>query len=257
MFNHESVAVLIPALNEEGHIIDIVSAAFRVQIQGNRVCDRVIVCDNGSTDETAKNAARAGAEVVFEGKRGYGAACQAMLAYLVAHDPPDLVVFLNADGAEDPAELLDLLAPLQARADLVIGSRTLGNAGKGAMLPQQRFGNALACALVRLFWQAKVTDLGPYRAVRYKKLLELNMQDQNFGWTIEMQLKAIKCGLSIFEIPVTTSSSIGASKISGTIKGFCGATYKILGYIFYYAFLELFPNVKKVKKQREVGGRNA
>ena len=247
MFNHESVVVLIPALNEAGHIAEIVSSVLALQIGGQSVCDRVVVCDNGSTDETAKNAANAGAEVVSEAKRGYGSACQAMLAYLIANNPPDLVVFLNADGAENIAELPELLTPLQAQADLVIGSRTLGKTEKGAMLPQQLLGNALACALIRLVWRTKVTDLGPYRSVRFKQLLELNMQDQDFGWTIEMQLKAIKRGLSIIEIPVTTKSSIGTSKISGTIKGLLGAAYKILGYIFYYAVLEQFPRVKKMK----------
>jgi glycosyltransferase involved in cell wall biosynthesis len=250
MFNHESVAVLIPALNEQGHIAEIVSSVRALQIDGQIVCDTVVVCDNASTDRTAENAEKAGAEVVYEKKPGYGAACQAMLVYLAAHNPPDLVVFLNADGAENIGELPNLLEPLQIKSDLVIGSRTLGKSEKGAILPQQRFGNFLACALIRLFWQSKVTDLGPYRSIRFKKLLELDMQDRDFGWTIEMQLKAIKRGLSISEIPVTTKSSNGPSKISGTLKGCLGAAYKILGYILYYALLKTMPRAQRKKRKR-------
>lgn len=250
MLNHESVAVLIPALNEEGHIAEIVSSVLALQVDGQNVCDTVLVCDNASTDHTAENAAKAGADVVYEEKRGYGAACQAMLVYLAAHNPPDLVVFLNADGAENIDELPNLLKPLQIKSDLVIGSRTLGHTEKGALLAQQRFGNLLACLLIRLFWQRKVTDLGPYRSIRFKKLLELDMQDQNFGWTIEMQLKAITQGLYISEIPVTTKSSHGPSKISGTIKGSFGAAYKILGYIFYYALLKRRRHTNQMLKKR-------
>lgn len=188
-----------------------------------------MVVDNGSRDATADVARAAGATVVHEPRRGYGAACLAGLAYL-ASDPPDVVAFVDADHSDDPRELPRLLAPLLVDvADLVIGSRVLGEREPGAFTPVQAFGNALSAWLMRLLWGARVTDLGPFRAIRWPALARLHMRDRDYGWTVEMQTRAFAAGLRVTEVPVRyRRRRLGRSKVAGTVRGVWGAGTKIL-----------------------------
>ena len=221
-----TVDAVIPALNEAASIGLVLEALPRGLLR------RVIVCDNGSRDATAEAARAAGAVVVHEPRRGYGAACLKALA-LVASDPPDAVLFLDADLSDDPAEATALLAPIEAgRADLVIGSRTLGAREPGALTPQARFGNWLATRLLRALYGVRWTDLGPFRAIRWDAYVSLGMSDPDFGWTVEMQVKAARAGLRGVEVPVRYRRRIGRSKISGTLTGSVRAGAKILGTIF-------------------------
>lgn len=223
------VDVVIPALNEEESLPLVLAAIPAGWVR------RVVVADNGSTDSTAEVAARFGAQVVHEPRRGYGSACLAGLAALQA-DPPDVVVFLDADFSDHPDELPLVLAPILAgEAELVIGSRTLGEKEPGAMLPQAIFGNWLATSLVRLLYGYTFTDLGPFRAVSWEALERVGMVDQNFGWTVEMQVKAAQQRLRCYEVPVSYRKRVGVSKITGTIEGSVRAGYKILYTIFKYA----------------------
>jgi len=221
------VAVIIPALNEQ----DCIAATIRRLPAG--FAAQIIVADNGSTDATAERARQAGAEVVSEPRRGYGQACLTGLAQL----RPDIeaVAFLDADGSDDPAELSRLLEPIVAgEADLVIGSRTRGDASRH-LTPQQRFGNALACGLIRLGWGYRYADLGPLRVIRREGLEKLQMTDQTWGWTVEMQIKAVQAGLRIQEIPVPYQPRVaGKSKIAGTLTGSVRAGTKILSTIGRY-----------------------
>lgn len=217
------IDALMPALNEEQSLPGVLAG-----LQG-RGLRRIVVADNGSTDRTAEVAAEGGAEVVFCARRGYGSACLAALSHL-AEDPPDVVVFLDADGADDPEDLDRLLAPiLKGPVDLVIGSRVLGQAEAGALTPVQRFGNALSCTLVRLLFDERFTDLGPFRAIRWSALEALEMADPDFGWTVEMQAKAARRGLNCVEVPVRyRCRAAGESKVSGNIRGSIKAGVKIL-----------------------------
>ena len=222
-----TVAVVVPA-RDEAPSVGAVVAGLRAALPDAEV----VVVDNGSRDATAAVARAAGAVVVAEPRAGYGRACLAGLAHL-ARRPPDAVLFADADGADDPADAAAVLAPLRAgAADLVIGSRVLGQrAGRverGALLPQARWGNALACALVRLRWGARFTDLGPFRAVRWRSLQALGMRDETFGWTVEMQVRAVRAGLRCAEVPVAYRRRVGRSKISGTLGGTVRAGAKIL-----------------------------
>lgn len=232
------VVVLIPALDEEEalpHVLAEIPAGF---------VERVVVVDNGSRDRTAEVARAAGALVVSEPRRGYGQACLAGLeAVRGAHPdsasrlvpplgPDDVLVFLDGDHSDHPEELPQVAAPvLEDRADLVIGSRVLGGADMRAMLPQAWFGNRLACFLMRVLFGARHTDLGPFRAVRMARLDELGMRDRDYGWTVEMQLKARVFGLRVVEVPVRYRPRIGTSKITGTLRGTLSAGWKILGWI--------------------------
>jgi len=229
------VAVVIPARDEAASVGAVVTGLLE---QGVPLAE-VVVVDNGSRDGTAAIARAAGATVVAEPRAGYGRACLAGLAHLRrppevgASQPPDAVVFADADGADDPADLDALLAPIRDdRADLVIGSRVLGQragrAERGALLPQARWGNALACALIRFRWGARFTDLGPFRAVRWRSLEALGMRDETFGWTVEMQVRAVRAGLRCAAVPVAYRRRIGRSKISGTVNGVVRAGSKIL-----------------------------
>ena len=194
---------------------------------------QIIVADNGSRDRTAEIALQAGATVVSEPRRGYGAACLRAMASL----PPDAetVVFMDADSSDDPSEAACLLEPiLKGRADFVLGSRTLGKAEKGALQPHQRFGNALATFLIQVLFGYSYTDLGPFRAIRLDALRKLDMRDRNYGWTIEMQIKAIRQKLRIEEVPVSYRNRIGVSKISGNLKASVLAGIKILWTVFRY-----------------------
>jgi glycosyltransferase involved in cell wall biosynthesis len=190
---------------------------------------RVVVADNGSADATARVAREAGAEVVDAPRRGYGSACLAALDHLRRTGPPEVVVFVDADYSDHPDELPSLVAPILAgEADLVIGSRVLGRRERGALLPQARAGNLVACRLIRLFYGHRFTDLGPFRAVRWEALERLGMADPDFGWTAEMQVKAVRRGLRCAEVPVSYRRRVGVSKITGTVSGTLRAGYKIL-----------------------------
>jgi glycosyltransferase involved in cell wall biosynthesis len=236
------VSLVIPALNED-RSLPLVLAALP---QG--VADEVIVADNGSTDATARVAAAAGARVVHEPRRGYGRAC---LAGIAAADRPDVVAFLDADFSDRPEELPLVLAPLLAgRADLVIGSRVLGRREPGALLAHARFGNFLATSLIRVLFGVAFTDLGPFRAIRADALRGLGMSDPDFGWTVEMQVKAARAGLRCAEVPVSYRRRVGASKISGTVAGSLAAARKILGTILRAA---LTPAPRRRTAERRAG----
>lgn len=216
------VAVIIPALNEESAIGNVLRAI-------PAWVSQIIVVDNGSTDRTSAVARAAGAQVVQESRRGYGAACLAGIRVL---EQPDIVVFLDGDSSDSPSEMERLVAPIRkGQADFVIGSRRLGRCEPGALTPQQRFGNALACTLIRMLWGWRYTDLGPFRAIRYDALQALEMNDTNYGWTVQMQLRAVRLRLTIQEAPVSYRRRIGVSKVSGTIRGVLGAGTKILSLI--------------------------
>jgi hypothetical protein len=227
-----STAIIIPALNEEASVGSVVKDLRNAKIVG---LGAIIVVDNGSTDRTAEVASLAGAIVISQLERGYGAACLAGMAALPT--ATNIVLFADADGSdvpEDAARLVDAI--VQGGAEMVIGSRMLGNIEPGAMTWPQRFGNWLAPALVRLIWRVHFTDLGPLRAIRRDTLENLAMEDRNFGWTIEMQVRAAKRGISTTELPVGYRKRIGVSKISGTVSGVFGAGSKILFIIAREAF---------------------
>ncbi len=216
------VAVIIPAMNEESAIGNVLRAI-------PAWVSQIIVVDNGSTDRTSAVARAAGAQVVQEFRRGYGSAC---LAGIRALEEPGIAVFLDGDSSDSPSEMERLVAPIrEGRADFVIGSRALGHCEPGALTPQQRFGNALACTLIRMLWGWRYTDLGPFRAIRYDALQALEMNDTNYGWTVQMQLRAVRLGLAIQEVSVSYRRRIGVSKVSGTIRGVLGAGTKILSLI--------------------------
>lgn len=221
------VDVIIPALNEEDALPRVLTDIPQPPVR------RVVVADNGSTDATARVAREAGAEVVHQPERGYGAACLKALA-LLEEDPPDVVVFLDGDYSDHPDELPTLLEPIAQGADLVIGSR-VQRARRGALTPQQRVGNAIACVALRVLYRVRYTDLGPFRAIRWDALSRLNMVDRNYGWTVEMQIKAAQQGLKHAEVPVSYRERIGESKVSGTIRGTLGASRKILWLLARYA----------------------
>ena len=227
-----NIVVIIPAFNEARSI------GFVVGDIPKDLVNEVIVVNNTSTDETETNARNAGATVLREDQKGYGFACLCGLAYLAAKpegEKPDIVVFLDGDYSDHPEQMPDLVTPITEKGyDFVIGSRALGKRESGAMTPQQVFGNWLATTLMHFLFNAKFTDLGPFRAINYQKLLELNMVDTTYGWTVEMQLKAARQKLRFLEVPVDYRKRIGVSKVSGTIKGTIMAGYKILGWIFKY-----------------------
>ena len=221
-----AIAVVIPALNEE-------EAIGKVLHDIPDGISQVVVVDNGSRDRTAEVARRLGAEVVAEPRRGYGQACLTGITLL---DRPDIVVFLDGDYSDYPEEMSELVAPLLAgEADMVIGSRTLGQREKGALLPQARFGNWLSTLLIRLLFGVSFTDLGPFRALRFDALERLAMEDRDFGWTVEMQVKAARLSMRVVEVPVRYRRRIGTSKITGTLSGTLRAGHKILWTIFRYA----------------------
>lgn len=224
------VDVIIPAFNEEMSVGRVIS-----EIPDHIVCE-VIVVDNGSTDNTARIAREAGATVLREPRRGYGNACLKGIAYCQKKSrPPDILVFIDADHSDYPEEILQMIEPiLDNRSDFVIGSRTLGTREAGSMTIQQIFGNWLATSLLKLFFNARFTDLGPFRAIRLSTLAELDMRDQNYGWTVEMQVKAAKKKVRFTEVPVQYRKRIGVSKVSGTVKGTVLAGYKILYILFRY-----------------------
>ena len=225
------IYVIIPALNEEEAIAKVIADI-------PESVTEVIVIDNGSTDRTPEVARRAGATVLKESRAGYGYACLKGITYLKDQQQNgDIIVFLDADYSDYPEELTSLGAPIEkGDYDLVIGTRNNPLLQKGSLTPQQRFGNALATRLMALLYGGKYSDLGPFRAISFDALDQLNMQDKTYGWTVEMQLKALKYQLRYTEVPVNYRPRIGESKVSGTLKGTIMAGYKILGWIFIYAF---------------------
>ena len=231
MHHRPKISVIIPALNEEESIGQVLN-----DIPGE-IVEEVIVVDNGSNDNTVTVAKNLGASIILEPLKGYGAACLRGISTL--KQDTDIVVFLDADYSDYPQDLHTVVKPIvTGKAEMVIGSRMSGTREKGALLPQAIFGNKLATFLIRLFWGFKYTDLGPFRAIKYKDLLALNMLDKNFGWTVEMQIKALKKGLRIMEVPVRYRKRIGKSKITGTFSGTVRAGIKIIYTIFKYGFLK-------------------
>jgi glycosyltransferase involved in cell wall biosynthesis len=225
------IKVIIPAFNEEKAIGNVIKEI------PNSV-DEIIVISNNSTDYTIEVAKNAGATVLSENKKGYGYACLKGLDYISKQETkPDIVVFLDGDYSDYPEELTQLINPIiNKNFDFVIGARVANLREKGSMTPQQVFGNALATFLMKLFFNAKFTDLGPFRAIKYNRLLQLQMEDKTYGWTVEMQLKVLKQKMSYVEIPVRYKNRIGVSKVSGTVKGTIMAGIKIISWIIKYTF---------------------
>ncbi len=277
MFRERTITVVIPALNEEQSIAYVINELLALKVcsecscvieklsqknndsrsntltgpkiptdclstpscQGGEIVtlvDNVVLCDNGSTDNTASIARDSGAMVIEESEKGYGAACLAAMSVPL---DKDIVVFVDGDHSVDCSELPALLEPIFSGADLVIGSRTLGNCESGALSIPQILGNRLASILMRLLWKEQVTDLGPFRAVRNDVLNDLQMQDRQFGWTVEMQVRAFQLKKHVVEVPVSTQKRIGQSKISGTVSGVIGASKGILGTIAKLYWREL------------------
>jgi glycosyltransferase involved in cell wall biosynthesis len=225
------IKVIIPAFNEEASIGKVISEI-------PDLVSEIIVVSNNSSDQTETVAKKAGATVLREPQKGYGYACLKGLGYIASQEiKPDIVVFLDGDYSDYPQDLHKIVTPIiNNNMDLVIGSRVKKWREKGSMTFPQIFGNWLATSLMTLFFNAKFTDLGPFRAIKYEKLLALQMQDKTYGWTVEMQLKAIKQKLTYIEVPVHYKNRIGTSKVSGTFKGAIFAGVKILGWIFKYSF---------------------
>lgn len=225
------IKVIIPAYNEEASIPLVIKAI-------PEIVDEIIVVSNNSSDHTEINAKNAGATVLVEKRKGYGYACLKGMDYIsTLKKTTDIVVFLDGDYSDYPEELTKLVQPIiDEDVDFVVGARVKELREHGAMTTPQIFGNWLATRLMRLFFNSTFTDLGPFRAIKYNKLLDLNMEDKTYGWTVEMQLKVLKHKMSYREIPVNYRNRIGVSKVSGTIKGAIFAGVKILGWIFKYSF---------------------
>lgn len=232
MSRKPSVIVIIPAFNEAraiGQVVGDIPAG---------LAREVVVVNNASTDETVANARAAGATVLTESRRGYGFACLKGIDY-ARRQSPDVVVFLDGDYSDHPDEMTRLVEPIHSgRADFVVGSRLLGRREPGAMLPQAIVGNRVACVLMRMFWNARFTDLGPFRAIRFDALENLGMRDTTFGWTVEMQIRAVRAGLRYEEVPVSYRRRIGVSKVTGTLSGTVKASAKILWTIGRFALRE-------------------
>lgn len=223
------IKVIIPAYNEEESIAKVVKAIPQELVK------EIIVANNNSSDNTSEEATKAGATVIDQKLPGYGNACLKGMQYIAeSPEKPDVIVFIDGDFSDYPEQMIDLVNKIKEGFDLVIGSRALGNKEKGSMTPPQVFGNWLSTFLIKLFYKYSYTDLGPFRAITYKALLELDMQDKNYGWTVEMQLKAVHKKMKIIEVPVDYKKRIGTSKISGTVKGVIFAGIKIITTIFKY-----------------------
>ena len=224
------VSVVIPAFNEEMSIAKVIK-----DIPKEWVIE-VVVVNNASTDKTSEVAKAAGATVINQPVPGYGNACLKGMSYIADQElRPEIIVFLDGDYSDYPQELPDVIAPiLMQEVDMVIGSRALGQREAGSMTIPQLFGNWLATNLIKLFYGINFTDLGPFRAIKYDRLMALSMQDKTYGWTVEMQVKAAKQKLKCTEVAVNYKKRIGVSKVSGTIKGTIMAGYKIIWTIFKY-----------------------
>ena len=226
----KKIVVIIPAFNEENAVGIVIR-----EIPKHLVAE-IIVVNNNSNDQTAQIAKEAGATVLNENRQGYGWACLKGIDYCKQQNIlPDIVVFMDADHSDYPEEMSAVIKPIiEQNFDMVIGSRALGKRERGSMTPQQILGNWLATNLIKIFYGVTYTDLGPFRAITFEKLIAMKMQDTTYGWTVEMQLKAAKMKLKVVEVPVNYRSRIGVSKVSGTLKGTIMAGYKILSWIFKY-----------------------
>ncbi|WP_296619396.1 glycosyltransferase family 2 protein [Marivirga sp.] len=224
------IVVIIPAFNEENAVGKVVKAIPKEWVE------EIVVVNNNSTDQTRQAAEQEGALVLDQPIKGYGNACLKGMEYVKSKTKkPDIIVFLDADYSDYPEQLPDLVKPiLEDRMDMVIGSRALGEREGGSMTFPQVFGNRLATRLIWLFYGYRFTDLGPFRAIRWDKLMEINMKDKTFGWTVEMQVKAAKMKMKCTEVPMAYRNRIGKSKVSGTVYGTVMAGYKILYTIFKY-----------------------
>ncbi len=224
------IKVIIPAFNEADSIAKVIGEI-------PAIVSEIIVVSNNSTDQTEEIAAEAGATVLSESRMGYGYACLKGLEYVAKQSkPPNIIVFIDGDYSDYPEELTKLVQPIITDdVDLVIGARSKELRETGSMTPQQIFGNWLATFLMKVIFSARFTDLGPFRAIKYDKLVQLQMEDQTYGWTVEMQLKALRHKLKYTEVPVRYKKRIGVSKVSGTVKGSIFAGVKILGWIFKYS----------------------
>ncbi len=225
-----NIKVIIPAFNEQNAIRKVIQDIPKEWVS------EIVVVNNNSSDNTAAVAGATGVTVLHETRQGYGNACLCGIKYIANQTvKPDIIVFLDADYSDHPEELPDVVKPiLDGKVDMVIGSRALGNRERGAMTPQQIFGNWLATRLMRWLYKAYFTDLGPFRAITYPALMRIGMQDKTYGWTVEMQVKAAKKKLRFTEVPVNYRQRIGVSKVSGTLKGTVMAGYKIILTIFRY-----------------------
>lgn len=226
------IDVIIPAFNEEA------SLPLVIQDIPENLVREIIVVNNGSSDGTKGAGEEAGATVILQPEKGYGSACLKGIDHIRNKATlPDIIVFMDADYSDHPEEMPELIRPIMEKDyDMVIGSRALGNREKGAMMPQAVFGNWLATTLIKGFYGYRFTDLGPFRAIKWQKLLDLDMRDPDFGWTVEMQVKAAQKGLNVTEVPVSYRKRVGVSKVTGTIKGTVMAGYKILWTVFKYRF---------------------
>jgi len=226
-----NIKVIIPAYNEADSISHVIKDI-------PSIVNEIIVVSNNSNDDTEINAKKAGATVLSESNKGYGFACLKGMDYISnLAEKPDIIVFLDGDYSDYPEELTKIVKPIvDDDIDFVVGARVKQLRESGSMTIPQIFGNWLATSLMKLFFSAKFTDLGPFRAIKYNKLLDLKMEDKTYGWTVEMQLKVLKQKLSYIEVPVNYRNRIGISKVSGTVKGAIFAGVKILGWIFKYSF---------------------
>ncbi len=229
----KNIKVIIPAFNEEASIGKVIAEI-------PAIVSEIIVVNNNSTDKTSEVAEKAGATVLFQPLAGYGNACLKGMEYIsLLNKPqqPDIIVFLDGDYSDYPSELIKIVKPIiEDNIDFVVGARVKELSEKGSMTFPQRFGNRLAPSLMKLFFNSTFTDLGPFRAIKYEKLLALAMEDKTYGWTVEMQLKVLKKKFTYVEVPVKYKNRIGISKVSGTVKGAIFAGVKILTWIFKYSF---------------------
>lgn len=226
-----TIDVVMPAFNEERSIGRVLADLKETKVR------RVVVADNNSTDDTAAVARSHGATVVPAPRQGYGSACQAGVDHLRDSGPPDILVFLDADYSDHPDELPQVVKPIvEGTAEAVIGSRVLGRREPGALLPQARAGNLFACWMIRVLYGHRYTDLGPFRAIRWTAYEQLGMNDPDFGWTAELQVKALQHDLRIVEVPVSYRRRVGVSKITGTVSGTIRAGFKIITTILRYAW---------------------
>lgn len=225
-----SIIVIIPAYNEENAIANVIKEI-------PEYVSEIIVISNNSTDKTIEVATNAGATVLSEKRKGYGYACLKGMEYIANREKkPEIIVFLDGDYSDYPEDLTQIIEPIITQnIDFVIGSRVKNLRENGSMTPQQVFGNWLATFMMRLFFKSNFTDLGPFRAIKYDQLLELEMEDKTYGWTVEMQLKVLKQKMTYVEIPVRYKNRIGVSKVSGTVKGTIMAGIKIIGWIVKYS----------------------
>jgi len=277
MYKDHRISVIIPAHNEAQSIAPVVDGlSSLINEVGSPLVDEIIVCDNGSTDNTSLAASQAGATVVYEPRLGYGSACLKAIASLCA---TDIVVFVDGDSSVAIDEMRQLLDPIvnkkigndsgqsckhptgqnpnaiaQPQAELTIGVRKADQQEHGALLPQQKLGNVLACSLIQWLWAHPTHDLGPFRAITYTALKSIDMQDRRFGWTVEMQVKAIQKRIAIVEVPVSVYKRVGKSKISGTVKGTICACYDIFGTIFKLKLAELSKGKNSRRLQKKPFG---